>query len=95
MEKIKYLGHSLKSLQCLLLTDRDSRRQDPDQAATNQDMPSPNNIATLQNFLGLTNYYQIFIPNMHDLRALLNELLKNFGYELWVWTTEYQQAFEK
>ena len=67
MEKIKYLGH---------IIDRDGRRPDPDWATTIKDMPAPNNIATLQSFLGLANYDQIFIPNKHDLRAPLNELLK-------------------
>ena len=67
MEKINYLGH---------IIDRDGRRPDLDQAAAIKDMPAPNNIATLQSFLGLANYYQIFIPNMHDLRAPLNKLLK-------------------
>ena len=60
--------------------DRDDRRQDPDRAAAIKD--TPNSIATLQSFLGLANYYQLFIPNMQDLRAPLNELLKkktNFG----------------
>ena len=73
MEKIKYFGH---------IIDWDGRRPDPDRVAAIKDMPAPNNIATLQSFLGLTNYYQIFIPNMYDLRAPLNELLKktNFGY---------------
>ena len=33
-------------------------------------------ISSLQSFLGLANYYQVFIFNMHNLRAPLNELLK-------------------
>ena len=76
MEKIKYLGH---------IIDRDGRRPDPGRAAAIKDMSAPNNIATLQSFLGLANYYQIFIPNMYDLHALLNELLKKD--KLWEWTT--------
>ena len=83
-KKIKYLGHFI---------DRDGRSPDSDRAAAIKDMPAPNNIATLQSFLGLANYYQISIPNMHDLCAPLNELLKKD--QLWVWTTECQQAFEK
>ena len=44
-------------------------------------------------FLGLANYYQVFIPNMHNLRAPLNELLKeDKDYE---WTPECQEAFVK
>ena len=84
MEKIRYLGH---------IIDWDGRRPDPDGAAVIKDMPASNNIATLQSFIGLANYYQIFIPNRHDLRALLNELLKI--KQLWMWTKECPQAFEK
>ena len=41
-----------------------------------KDMPAPDNIDSLQSFLGQANYYQIFISNMDDLRALPNELLR-------------------
>lgn len=39
------------------------------------------------------NYYQEFIPNMHKLRALLNELLKK--EKVWEWTDECQKTFGK
>ena len=52
IEKIKYLGY---------IINRDGRRPDPDRAAAIKDMLAPNNIATLQSFLGLTNYYQTFL----------------------------------
>ena len=80
MEKIKYLGH---------IIDKDGRRLD----AAIKDMPAPDNITSLQSFLELANYYQIFISNMYDLRAHLNELLKKD--KPWVWTAECQEAFEK
>ena len=67
MNKIKYLGH---------IIDKDGRRHDPERARAIKDMPAPDNFTTLQSFLGLANYYQIFIKNMHDLRAPQNELLK-------------------
>ena len=56
------------------ITDKNSRRPDPEQAAAIKDMAAPDNIALLQSFLGLANYYQILIQNMHDLRDLLNEI---------------------
>ena len=85
MEKIKYLGH---------IIDKDNRRPDLERAAELKDMSALDNIASLQSFLGLANYYQIFISNMHDLRALpLNELLTKD--KPWVWTVECQEAFEK
>ena len=84
LEEIKYLGH---------IIDKNGCRPDPDRAAAIRDMPEPHNVATLQSFLGLANYYQRFIKNMHELRAPLNELLKKD--RAWVWTTECQTAFIK
>ena len=52
MNKIKYLGH---------IIDKDWRRPDPERALAIQDMPAPDNVTTLQSFLGLANYYQTFI----------------------------------
>ena len=56
-------------------------------------MPSPRNVNELQSFLGLANFYQVFIKNMHELRAPLNDLLKKD--KRWKLTTECQAAFEK
>ena len=50
MNKIKYLGH---------IIDKDGRR--PERATSIKDMPAPDNVTTLQSFLGLANYYQSFI----------------------------------
>ena len=63
MEKVKYLGH---------IDDKDGRRPNPEWANTIKDMPAPENISFLQSFLRLANYYQVFISNMHNLRAPLN-----------------------
>ena len=64
MNKIKYLGH----------IDKDGRRPDPERATAIKDMPAPDNVTTLQSFLGLANYYQSFIKNLHDLPAPLNDI---------------------
>ena len=84
MEKTKYLGH---------IIDKDGRRSDPERATTIEDMSAPDNIASLQSFLGLANYYQIFIQNMHDLCCPLNELSNE--YKPLDWTAESLEAFEK
>ena len=67
MNKIKYLGH---------IIDQDRRRPDPERTTAIKYMPAPDNVTTSQSFLGLANYNQSFIKNLHDLRAPLNELLK-------------------
>ena len=84
MEKVKYLGH---------IIDKEGRRPDPERSTAIKNMPAPHNVSTLQSFLGLANYYQAFISNMHDLRAPLNELLKKD--KVWEWTPKCQQAFDE
>ena len=84
VNKIKYLGH---------IIDKDGRRPNPERATAIKDMPVPDNVTTLQSFLGLANYYQSFIKNLHDLRAPLNKLLKKD--KKWRWTPECQTAFDQ
>ena len=74
MNKIKYLGH---------IIDKDGRRPDPERTTAIKDMPAPDNVTTLQSFLGLANYYQSFIKNFHDLRAPLNGQLKKDKKRRW------------
>ena len=84
MNKIKYLGH---------IIDKDERCPDLERATAIKEKPAPDNVTILQSFLGLANYYQSSIKNMHDLRAPLNELLKK--HKKWRWTPECQTAFDQ
>ena len=60
MNKTKYRGH---------IIDKDGRRPDPERASAIKDISTPDNVPTLQSFLGLSNYYQSFIKKFHNLRA--------------------------
>ena len=82
MDKIRYLEH---------IIDKDGGRPYPVRDTTIKIMPVPENVTALQSFLGLANYYQVFIPNMYNLRAPVNELLKKD--EDWEWTPKWQEAF--
>ena len=73
--------------------DKDGRRPDPERATAIKDMPAPDNVTTLQSFLGLGNYYQSLIKNLHYLRAPLNERLKKD--KKWRWMPECQTAFDQ
>ena len=84
MEKIRYLRH---------IVDNDGRKPDSKRATTIKDMPAPENVSSLQSFLGQANYYIVFIPNMHNLHAPLNELLKKD--KDWEWSPKCQKAFVK
>ena len=55
MDKIKYLGH---------IIDKDRRRPNSERVTTIKDIPAPDNVTTLQSFLGLANYYQSFIKKI-------------------------------
>ena len=83
MEKIIYSGR---------IIDKDGRRPDLEPVTTIKDMPAPENVSSLQSFFGLANYYHVFTPNMHNLRDLLNELLKDKD---WEWMPECKEAFVK
>lgn len=84
LEEIKYLGH---------IVNKDGKKPDKNRASAIKDMPEPMDIKSLQSFLGLVSYYQDFIPDLHILRAPLNDLLKK--EKLWLWTKECEQAFKK
>ena len=79
---IKYLGH---------IIDKNDKRPDAERATATKDMPAPQNVSALQSFLGLANYYQVFIPNTHNLHTPLNELLKKD--KDWEWTPCYILTF--
>jgi len=60
MERIKYLGQ---------IIDCEGRKPDPQRTEAIKNMPAPDTVAKLQSFLGLAQYYAIYIPKMYDLRA--------------------------
>ncbi|XP_014789760.1 uncharacterized protein K02A2.6-like [Octopus bimaculoides] len=51
----------------LQIIDKSARRPDSSRADAIRNMPAPTNIPNLQVFLGLANYYQNYIPNMHKI----------------------------
>ena len=66
-------------------------KPDPWKSSAIENMPAPTNVSTLQEFLGLANYYGNFIPNMHILRGPLNKRLKKKSK--WNWSSECHSAF--
>ena len=54
--------------------------------------PVPKNLAELQSFLGLLNYYGQFIPNLATLLHPLNELLRK--ETAWKWSSAQDNAFQ-
>ena len=64
---VEYLGHQIDSQGLHAMTDK---------LEAIQGTPEPENIQQLRSFLGLLNYYRMFIPNLASLLHPLNELLK-------------------
>ena len=56
-------------------------------------MPTPDNVTNLQSFLGLANYYSMYIPKMSDSRAPLNELSKKG--KNWYWIKKCEKALKE
>ena len=82
LKQIKYLGQ---------IIDSQGRRPDPQRTEAIEKIPAPNNVAQLQSFLGLAQYHAIYIPKMH--KCTIEQIVKK--RQKWIWSKEYQSAFEE
>jgi len=55
------------------------------------EMPNPTDVHTLKNFIGLCNYYRIYVQDFSTIAHLLYALLKKDV--AWTWSDEAQEAF--
>ena len=67
MEQVRYLG---------FIIDKNRRKPDLGNVEAIKSMPPPTNVSTLRSFLGMVNYYGVFLPNLNRLRAPFNGLLR-------------------
>ena len=87
MTSIKYLGK---------IIDTNRWRLDNKRCFVLKNMALPTNVSTLSAFLGLLNYYSIYISNIHKWRAPLNILLKKMIKCMWIilpknhWNTNFR-----
>ena len=58
-----------------------------------RDAPEPKNKTELQSYLGLLNFYRMFLPNASSFLEPLNFLLR--AENPWKWTKAQSQAFQK
>ena len=70
----------------------DGVRSDPGRAADIQRMKAPQNVAQLQEFLGIATYMSPFIPNLSQKTATLRDLVKKDAK--YIWTDSHNAAFE-
>jgi len=56
------------------------------------EMPNPIDVHTLKSFIGLCNYYKIYVQDFSTIVHLLYALLKKDV--AWTWNEEAQEAFD-
>lgn len=83
-QSVTYLGHHLE-FNCV--------RPNIEKVEAVLKAPPPKDVAQLQSYLGLINYYRRFIPNLSsELKSLYTLLGKDKEF---VWSAECNKAFEK
>ena len=66
-------------------------KSDPAKVDAIVKLPAPADVTSLRSFLGMINYFRIFIPHFAEHAAVLNALLtKGVSF---VWTQSHQEAF--
>lgn len=79
----KFMGHIFSSL---------GLKPDPAKVNAIKQYPQPNDIKSMQRFLGLVTYVGKFIPNLADKTAPLRELIKESNQ--WHWDKPQENAFQ-
>ena len=80
--ELTFLGHQVSG---------DGISPGKDKVEAISSMPDPQNVSELRSFLGLSTYLAKFLPNMANVTAPLNALLKG----PWSWTSDCSAAAEK
>lgn len=84
LDSIEYLGYGI---------DEHSIHQTAEKVDTILKARPPSNVSKLRSYLGLVNYYNMFIPNLLTLVEPLNGLLRKDAPLHW--TKACQDSFEK
>ena len=80
--KVDFLGH--------VVTDK-GVSVDPKKVAAVQEWPRPGSVHDVRNFLGMTNFYRVFIRGYADIAAPLTDLTR--GKQEWSWGGQQEEAF--
>lgn len=83
-QEINFLGHRIKDNTITI---------DPDRTTAIKNFPAPTTLKQVRRFIGMTGYWNRYIPNYSEICAPLHKL-KRKGTKF-KWTDECQNAFEK
>lgn len=83
-DSIKYLGHKI---------DKNGIHPLNEKIEIINSFPSPKNIKDLRTFLGMINYYERFVPNLHSICAPLHTLTST--KRKWAWGERETNVFNK
>ena len=81
--KVEYLGH---------VFDREGLHPSAEKVNAIQEAPKPKDVSELRSFLGITNYYGRFLPNLSSKLAPLYDLLHKD--RKWQWSSKQDEAFK-
>lgn len=82
--EVNYLGH---------IIGEDGVKPDPGKITAVERFPTPRNVKTIRQFLGLAGYYRRFIPNFSKVSKPLTDLLKK--EKEFKWEVKQKSAFDQ
>ncbi|KAL0447964.1 UNVERIFIED_CONTAM: Transposon Tf2-12 polyprotein [Sesamum latifolium] len=83
-ETISFLGH---------IVEGGRIRMDPKKVQAIEEWQPPSDVHDLRSFLGLANYYRLFVKSYSEIARPMTDLLKKT--ETWNWTPQCQKSFDK
>jgi hypothetical protein len=81
-DKVEFLGH---------IVTTDGVLVDPKKVAAVQDWPVPRDVHDVRSFLGLCNFYRVFVQGYAGIAAPLTDLTR--GNQQWTWSAAQEEAF--
>lgn len=83
-DNVTYLGY---------IIDKNGLRTNRDKVKAILNAPEPTNITEVKRFLGVVNYYRVFIPNASSIMSPLHELLRSGAR--WEWGARQRRAVRR
>jgi len=91
LEKCEFDVTETTFLGCIL--SKDGLKVDPEKVKAILDWPVPSNVKEIQSFIGLCNYYRIFIKEFAKIAQPLHKLTRK--NDPFLWGFDQQKSFDK